>query len=252
MQIVIKNSEEIYKIKKASKLAAEVLVYIKPFVKIGVSTEELNQLCHDFIIENDAIPAPLNYHGFPKSICTSINNVVCHGIPSEKEILKDWDILNIDITVIKDWYHWDTSKMFCVGNISQKAQMLVARTEKALKKGIEAVRPGMDFSIIGKTIEKYISKFNYGIVRDFTGHGIGTDFHEDPYILHYGCDHYNIRMEEWMIFTIEPMINASEKWQVETDEKDKWTVRTTDWALSAQFEHTVLVTKNWSKVLTII
>lgn len=252
MSISIKNYQEIQKMRVAGKLAADVLRFIEPFIKPGVSTEKLNKLCHDFIIEHGAIPAPLNYHGFPKSICTSINNVVCHGIPSENDILEEGDIINVDVTVIKNAYHGDTSKTFFVGNIvANETKLLVERTYKAMMRGIEIIRPNLFLNEIGKEIENYVKKFNYGIVRDFTGHGIGKKFHEDPHVLHYDSGHNGPRLQPGMIFTVEPMINATPNWKVEVDKKDKWTVYTKDHALSAQFEHTVLVTPKGFEILTI-
>ena len=251
MNIVIKNQEDIKKMRVAGKIAAQVLDFIEPHVKPGVSTEELNTLCHDYIIERGCIPAPLNYKGFPKSICTSINNVVCHGIPSGRDVLMEGDIINIDITVIKDGYHGDTSRTFFVGEVDEEVKKLVERTEKAMMRGIEAIKPGKSFNEIGKAIEKYISKFNYGIVQEFTGHGIGKQFHEDPYVCHYDMGTPGPRMQAGMIFTVEPMINMTPSYKVEVDEEDGWTVYTADNALSAQFEHTVLVTPSGFEILTV-
>lgn len=251
MTIHIKNKEEIKKMRSAGKIAAKVLDFIEPYVKAGLSTEELNKLCHEFTISHGCISAPLNYRGFPKSICTSINDVVCHGIPSESDILKDGDIINIDITVIKDGYHGDTSRMFFVGHVSDEARLLVERTKKAMLRGIEIIKPNIFLNEIGKTIEKYASKFHYGVVRDFTGHGIGKKFHEDPHVCHYDTGKPGPRLKSGMTFTVEPMINLSPKWKTEVDKKDKWTVRTLDGALSAQFEHTILVTDTGYEILTI-
>jgi methionyl aminopeptidase len=250
LAIKIKTPEEIKKMRAAGKLAARTLKYIEPFVKPGINTEKLNSLCHDYIIKNGAIPAPLNYRGYPKSICTSINNVVCHGIPSTKDILKEGDIINVDITVILDGYHGDVSKTYMVGKVSDETRLLVERTETALMKAIEVVKPGIYLNEIGDTIEEYISDFNYGIVREYTGHGIGNKFHEDPFVLHYHTDQKGPKLKEGMTFTIEPMINASPNWKTEVDRKDGWTVRTADGALSAQFEHTILVTENGHEILT--
>lgn len=250
MNIHIKTKEEIKKMRIAGKKAKSVLDFIEPYVKPGVSTEELNILCHDFILSQHCIPAPLNYKGFPKSICTSVNNVICHGIPSQKEILEDGDIINIDITVIKDSYHGDTSRMFAVGKISTENQLLIERTKNAMIRAIQIVKPNIYLNEIGKTIEQYISKFNYGIVRDFTGHGIGKNFHEEPHVCHYDLGEKGPRLKAGMIFTIEPMINASNTWKTIVDKKDKWTVRTIDGAMSAQFEHTILVTDTGYEILT--
>lgn len=232
-------------------MAAKVLDFITPYVQEGVSTEKLDLLCHTFILDHGCIPAPLNYHGFPKSICTSINNVICHGIPFEYDILANGDIINIDITVIKDGYHGDTSRMFLVGEVDPAAKLLVDRTYKAMMKGVEAVKPGANFNDIGKAIEKYISKFEYGIVQDYTGHGIGKVFHAEPPVLHYDRGYPAARIEEGMAFTVEPMINGSPNYKTELDKNDGWTVRTTDGALSAQFEHTILVTPSGHEILTL-
>lgn len=236
--------------RKAGELAAKLLKYIESFVKEGVSTLYLNDLCEEFTKKHGAISAPLNYNGFPKSICTSINNVVCHGIPSEKEILKDGDILNIDVTVKLNGYYGDTSKTYLIGNVSEEAKYLVRRTENAMYRGIKTVKPGKYLYEVGKAIEKYISKFGYSIVRDFVGHGIGKSFHEDPQILHYCSLRNKIRLQEGMIFTIEPMINMGKSYEVKVSSEDGWTVTTEDGSLSAQFEHTVLVTSKGAEILT--
>lgn len=251
MSITIKSKDEIKKMRNAGRAASEVLDFITPYVKPGVSTEELDRRCHEFIVSRGDIPAPLNYKGFPKSICTSRNNVVCHGIPSETDILEDGDVLNIDITVIRDGYHGDTSRMFLVGECSPEAVLLVERTKKAMMKGIGVVKPGARFGDIGKAIEKYVGKFGYGIVRDFTGHGIGRMFHEEPHVLHYDSGHKGARMEAGMTFTVEPMLNLSGEWRVEVDGEDEWTVWTLDDEISAQWEHTILVTEKGSEILTV-
>ena len=248
--IIIKNQVEIENMRKAGNLAAQLLNYIEPFVKEGVSTLYLNDLCEDFTQEHGAISAPLNYNGFPKSICTSINNVVCHGIPSEKDILRNGDIVNIDVTVILDGYHGDTSRTFMIGNVDEKVENLVNRTQNALYRGIDAVKPGIYLYEVGKTIEKYIDKFGYSIVRDYGGHGIGRNFHEDPHVFHHFTENNKIRLREGMIFTIEPMINMGKSYAVETSPIDGWTVTTADGSISAQFEHTVLVTSEGSEILT--
>lgn len=251
MPIPILTSEEIKKMRVAGKAAASVLDMITPYVQEGVSTGELNRICHEYILENGWIPAPLNYHGFPKSICTSINNVICHGIPSEKEKLLHGDIVNIDITVIVDGYHGDTSRMFAVGDIAPEDELLIKRTKEAMMRGIGVVKPGVSLNEIGKTIEKYISKFNYGIVKDFTGHGIGKDFHCDPHVHHYYPGYSGPRLEAGMAFTVEPMLNATPHWEALVDKNDKWTVRTKDGAKSAQWEHTILVTPKGYEILTL-
>ena len=248
--IKIKSNAEISKMRKAGKLAAKLLDYIEPFVKQGVTTLYLNDLCEDFTKKNGAISAPLNYNGFPKSICTSINNVVCHGIPSKKDILKNGDIINIDITVILDGFHGDTSRTIMIGEVDDKVKNLVARTENAMYRGIDAVKPGKYLYEVGKTIEKYINKFGYSIVHDYSGHGIGREFHEDPQVFHHFTLNNKIRLRKGMIFTIEPMINMGESYLVKTSKKDGWTVTTADGSLSAQFEHTILVTDNGAEILT--
>ncbi len=248
MPVTIKTPDEIEKMRVAGRLAAEVLEMIDPKVVIGVTTEELNQICHDYIVnEQKAIPAPLNYRGFPKSICTSINHVVCHGIPGDKK-LKNGDIINIDITVIKDGYHGDTSKMFFVGEPSIRARRLVELTYDCLKKGIEQVRPGICLGDIGYKIQSLAERNNCSVVREYCGHGIGKEFHEDPQILHYGKSGTGLKLEAGMTFTIEPMINLGKR-QVKLL-ADEWTVVTRDKSLSAQWEHTLLVIENGCEVLT--
>ena len=248
--IIIKTAEEIEKMRKAGALAGQVLSYIEPFVNEGVSTLELDNLCAEFTKNHGAISAPLNYHGFPKSICTSINNVVCHGIPAAKDILKNGDIVNVDITVILDGYHGDTSRTFMVGDVDEKIVNLVTRTEKAMYRGIAAVKAGKYLYEVGRAIEKYIAKFGYSIVQTYGGHGIGKNFHEDPHVLHHFSQHNKIRLKEGMIFTVEPMINMGQSNQVETSTADDWTVTTADGSISAQFEHTILVTSGEAEILT--
>ena len=246
---MIKNPIEIEKMRIAGNLASKVLLMIEEYVKPGISTEELDNICHNFIINDlDCIPAPLNYRGFPKSICTSINHQVCHGIP-DKRILKKQDIVNIDITVIKDGYHGDTSKMFFVGKPSIQAKRLVELTYDALKIGIKTVKPGITIGDIGHNIQHFAEKNHCSVVREYCGHGIGKEFHEEPQILHYGKVGEGIKLKEGMIFTIEPMINFGKK-EVKLL-PDNWTVVTKDHSLSAQWEHTILVTKNGYEVLTI-
>ncbi len=233
----------------AGKLAAQVLEMIEPHVVAGVTTNELDQLCHDFIVnEQQAIPAPLNYRGFPKSICTSINQQICHGIPSDKK-LKNGDIVNIDITVIKDGYHGDTSKMFCVGNVAPHARRLVEITREALFLGIEQVRPGATLGDIGHAIQKHAEKNRYSVVREFCGHGIGKNFHEDPHVMHFGNPGEGMMLESGMIFTIEPMLNIGKRHMKVL--KDGWTAVTKDRSLSAQWEHTILVTDDGYEILTL-
>ena len=245
---MIKNSAEIEKMRVAGNLASKVLLMIEEYVKPGISTEELDSICHNFIINDlGCLPAPLNYRGFPKSICTSINHQVCHGIP-DKRILKKQDIINIDITVIKDGYHGDTSKMFFVGKPSIQAKRLVELTYDALKIGIRTVKPGATIGDIGHNIQHFAEKNHCSVVREYCGHGIGKEFHEEPQILHYGKEGEGIKLKEGMTFTIEPMINFGKK-EIKLL-PDNWTVVTKDHSLSAQWEHTILVTKNGYEVLT--
>ena len=252
MAIDIKTADEIEKMRIAGRLAADVLDMITPHVKAGISTDELDKLCHDYIVnEQDAIPAPLNYHGFPKSICTSINNVVCHGIPSDK-LLKKSDIVNVDITVIKDDYHGDTSKMFVIGKASVKAQRICRVAQECLYVGIKKVKPGIKLGEIGQAIGAHAQSNGYSIVHDYCGHGIGLKFHSEPQVVHY--DDGNVAtspiLEEGMTFTIEPMVNIG-GYEVATSKIDGWTVTTKDRSLSAQWEHTILVTKEGYEILTL-
>jgi methionyl aminopeptidase len=248
MTISIKIPEEIEKMRQAGRLAADVLQMIKTYVEPGKTTGELDAICHDYIVNTlHAIPAPLNYRGFPKSICTSVNHVVCHGIPGDKK-LKEGDILNIDVTVIKDNYHGDTSMMFFAGKPSIRARRLVDITYECLCIGIEMVRPGVKLGDIGHAIQKHAESHYYSVVREYCGHGIGREFHEDPQILHYGEKGTGLVLEEGMTFTIEPMINAGKRHVKLLS--DNWTVVTKDRSLSAQWEHTILVTASSYEVLT--
>ena len=248
MTINIKTPEEIEKMRVAGRLAAEVLDMIQPHVQAGITTNELDRICHDYIVnEQQAIPAPLNYRGFPKSICTSVNHQVCHGIPSEKK-LKKGDIVNIDITVIKDGFHGDTSKMFYVGEPDIKARRVTEIARTCLVKGIEIVKPGIFLGDIGHVIQTYAEANGCSVVREYCGHGIGRQFHEDPQVLHYGKPGTGIRVEAGMTFTIEPMINFGKRHVKLLN--DQWTVVTKDHSLSAQWEHTILVTDNGYEVLT--
>ena len=249
MKVTIKTPEEIKKMRVAGRLAAEVLEMIEPFVKAGVSTGELDRICHDYIVNTqNAIPAPLNYKGFPKSICTSVNQVICHGIPSDKKILKNGDIINVDITVIKEGYHGDTSKMFFIGKPTTAAERLAKITQECLYKGIELVRPGARLGDIGYTIQKYAEDNYYSVVREYCGHGIGAVFHEEPQVMHYGSKDTGLTLKEGMTFTIEPMINQGKRHCKLLP--DEWTVVTKDRKLSAQWEHTILVTADGYEVLT--
>lgn len=248
MAIHIKSTEEIDKMRVAGRLAGEVLKMIRPHVQPGITTDELDVLCHDYIVnEQQAIPAPLNYKGFPKSICTSINHQVCHGIPSSKK-LKKGDIVNIDITVIKDGFHGDTSKMFYVGEPSVLAKRLTEAAHECLIIGIKQVGPGARLGDIGHAIQEHAESLSYSIVREYCGHGIGRQFHEEPQVLHFGPEGVGVTLEPGMTFTIEPMINAGHK-EVKLL-KDNWTVVTSDHSLSAQWEHTILVTSDGNEILT--
>lgn len=249
MTVSIKTPDDIAKMRIAGRLAAQVLEMIEEHVKVGVTTDELNTLCHNYIVDvQQAIPAPLNYNGFPKSICTSVNHVVCHGIPNDKP-LKDGDIINIDITVIKDGYFGDTSKMFLVGNTPEWANRLCQVTQECLYKGIEIVRPGTRLGDIGAVIQQHAESNGYSVVREYCGHGIGTVFHEEPQILHYGKASTGLELKEGMTFTIEPMINLGKK---ETRLLgDGWTAITKDRKLTAQWEHTLAVTADGYEIFTL-
>lgn len=249
MAVILKTPEQIEKMRVAGRLAAEVLDLIGEHVKPGVSTLELDEICHKHITEvQGGIPAPLNYRGFPKSICTSVNHVICHGIPDEKKILKDGDIVNIDITVIKDGWHGDTSRMFYVGEPKQRAKRLVEVTYEAMKLGIEMVKPGVKLGDIGAAIQAHAYKNRYSVVYEYCGHGIGQTFHEDPQVLHYGRAGTGLTLEAGMTFTIEPMINIGKRHSKLLG--DGWTVVTKDRSLSAQWEHTIAVTEGGFDVLT--
>jgi methionyl aminopeptidase len=249
MTVTLKTADEIEKMRIAGRLAAQVLEMIGEHVKPGVTTDQLNSICHDYIVNvQQAIPAPLNYKGFPKSICTSINHVVCHGIPNEKP-LKDGDVLNIDVTVIKDGYHGDTSKMFMVGKVSEWAEKLARVTQECMYKGIALVKPGVRLGDIGEAIQKHAEKNGYSVVREYCGHGIGAVFHEEPQVLHYGRAGTGMELKEGMTFTIEPMINQG---RAETRLLgDGWTAITKDRKLSAQWEHTLLVTATGYEIFTL-
>lgn len=254
MGITIKTPEEIEKMRVAGRLASEVLDYIEPFVKAGVTTDEIDRLCHDYTVNvQGGVPAPLNYapsgyRPYPKSICTSVNHQVCHGVPGDR-VLKNGDILNIDVTPIKDGYHGDTSRMYYIGEPSIQARRLCEITFECLWLGISVVRPGGRIGDIGAIIQKHAEKNGYSVVREFCGHGIGATFHEDPQVTHYGKPGTGPLMEPGMIFTIEPMINAGKAAIKEL--ADGWTIVTKDHSLSAQWEHTVLVTATGYEVLTL-
>lgn len=249
-KVTIKSSEEIEKMRVAGRLAAEVLEMIEDHVVAGISTAELDRICHDYIVNvQDAIPAPLNYKGFPKSICTSVNHVICHGIPTDKKVLKNGDIVNIDITVIKDGYHGDTSKMFFIGKPSIAAERLCKITQECLYKGIALVKPGTKLGDIGAVIQKHAESNYYSVVREYCGHGIGAVFHEEPQVMHYGKAGTGLELKEGMTFTIEPMINQGKRHCKLLP--DEWTVVTKDHKLSAQWEHTLLVTADGCEILTL-
>ena len=277
MAVKIKTAEEIQKMRVACKLASEILEMIEPHIQVGTTTEELNQICHEYALERGAYSAPLDYHGFPKSICTSINHIVCHGIPASQDetgstgqfkpaVLKDGDILNVDITVIvpddenadlsvrPQGYHGDTSKMFLVGEVSPANKRLCMVAQEALYEGMRQVKPGVQLGQIGTAIEKYIKTNNknnprakFSIVKDYCGHGIGRIFHEDPQVLHYATGKPGLELQEGMTFTIEPMLNLLGP---DIFHPDDWTVKTTDGSYSAQFEHTLLVVEEGVEVLT--
>ena len=249
MAIQLKTPEEIEKMRIAGRLAAEVLDIITPHVKPGVTTEELDRICNDHIINvQGTIPANVGYRGFPKTVCTSVNNVICHGIPSEAKVLKDGDIINIDVTVIKDGWHGDTSRMYYVGTPSVMARRLVETTREAMWRGIRAVRPGATLGDIGHTIQEYAESERFSVVREYCGHGIGKVYHDEPQVLHYGKPGQGLVLKPGMTFTIEPMINAGKA--AIREMPDGWTIVTKDRSLSAQWEHTVLVTDSGYEVLT--
>jgi methionyl aminopeptidase len=254
MSISIKTPQEIEKMRIAGRLAGEVLDYITPFVQAGTTTDELDKLCHDYMVkEQGCVPAPLNYAPgghmpYPKSICTSINHQVCHGIPSDKK-LKNGDIVNLDVTPIKDGWHGDTSRMYYVGEPSIQAKRLCEVTYEAMWRGIRVVKAGAYLGDIGQAIQTFVEGMGYSVVREFCGHGIGSKFHEEPQVLHYGKAGTGVKLEAGMIFTIEPMVNAGKAGIKQLG--DGWTVVTKDHSLSAQWEHTILVTPTGFEVLTL-
>ena len=247
--ILINSNEDFKSMRNSGALAAKILDQLKDLIQPGISTEKINNFCHNMIIENGAIPAPLGYKGFPKSICTSVNHVVCHGIPSENKILQNGDIINVDITVILNGWHGDSSRMFVAGKINKKAELLLKTTYECLMKGIEISKPGNYLGDIGHEIQKHAESKNYSVVRDFCGHGIGKLFHTPPSILHYGNCGEGSELKPGMFFTIEPMINLGEYYIKIL--KDGWTAVTKDRSLSAQFEHTVGITKNGNEIFTL-
>ncbi len=246
--IIIHGDEGFVGMRKAGKMASQLLDYVTPFVKAGITTDEINTLCHNWIIKHNAIPAPLNYRGFPKSICTSVNHVVCHGIPSDKKLMTG-DIINVDVTVIVDGWYGDTSRMFCIGKVPLRAEKLVNVTYECLMRAIDIVKPGTTLGDIGHVIQTHAEKSGFSVVRDFCGHGIGREFHVAPSVVHYGTPGEGVALKEGMFFTIEPMINAG-KWQVKVLDDD-WTAVTRDRSLSAQFEHTIGVTATGVEIFTV-
>jgi methionyl aminopeptidase len=248
MTIPIKTPAEIEKMRAAGQLASKTLSFLEPHIKAGVTTEHLDQLAHDFIVAHHAIPAPLNYHGFPKSICTSINHVVCHGIPAQR-VLKKEDIINVDVTVILDGFHGDSSRMYCIGKPSIKGQRICHVAYECLVIGIQSVKPGATLGDIGHAIQTHAESNYCSVVRDYCGHGIGREFHEEPQVTHYGEPGQGEVLEPGMTFTIEPMINLGGH-EVKLM-PDGWTVITKDRSLSAQWEHTLLVTPTGYEVLTL-
>ena len=249
-QVTIKTPAQQEQMRTAGRLAADVLDMIGPYVVPGVTTDELNARCHEYIVNvQRAVPAPLNYRGFPKSICTSVNHVVCHGIPSPDKRLKQGDIINVDVTVIKEGWHGDTSRMYPVGKIAPSAQRLIEITHEAMWIGIRQVRPGAHLGDIGAAIQGFVEPQHLSIVREYCGHGIGQIFHEDPQVLHYGERGTGVQLLPGMTFTVEPMVNAGKRHVRLLP--DGWTVITKDHSLSAQWEHTVLVTDTGYEVLTL-
>jgi methionyl aminopeptidase len=240
--------DEFKKLRYAGKISSQCLDFISDKIKPGVKTQEIDELCVNFLKKNNAVSAPLFYRGFPKSICTSVNHVVCHGIPSDKT-LKEGDIINVDVTSFIDGFHGDTSRTYCVGKVSVKAKNLVETTKKALDQSIQILRPGVHLGDIGYEIQNFVEKNGYSVVRDFCGHGVGRNFHEEPNILHYGKKGTGPKLEEGMVFTIEPMINAG-KYETKLL-NDGWTAVTKDKSLSAQFEHTVGITNNGYEIFTL-
>ena len=250
MAVTLKTPQEIDLMRTAGRLAAEVLEMVGPLVQPGVTTGELDRICHDYIVNvQHAIPAPLDYRGFPKSICTSVNHVVCHGIPADSKRLKQGDIINIDITVIKDGFHGDTSAMFEVGKVDAPNKRLIRVTQESLYKAIDIVKPGITLGDIGHIIQQHAEANHYSVVRDYCGHGIGRVFHEEPQVMHYGKPNTGLTVQEGMTFTIEPMVNAG-GYKTRLNRKDGWTVTTADRRPSAQWEHTLAVTAQGCEVLT--
>ncbi|QBH95641.1 type I methionyl aminopeptidase [Limnobaculum zhutongyuii] len=250
MAISIKTPEDIAKMRVAGRLAAEVLEMIEQYVKPGVTTGELDRICHDYITNTQqAVSACLGYHGFPKSVCISVNEVVCHGIPSDDKKLKDGDIVNIDVTVIKDGFHGDTSKMYFVGKQTILGERLCRVTQESLYLALKMIKPGIRLRTLGKAIQQYVEKQGFSVVREYCGHGIGEGFHEEPQVLHYDADDGGVVLQKGMTFTVEPMVNAGD-FRIRTM-NDGWTVKTKDRSLSAQYEHMIAVTDTGCEILTL-
>ena len=247
--ISLKSSREIDLMRESCQLAAKTLNYIDSKLEIGMSTEDVNQLCHDFITSHDAYPSPLNYHGFPKSVCTSLNEVICHGIPSKKDILKSGDLLNIDVTTYYKKFHGDTNRTFFIGEVAPELKQLTKVTYDSMIKGIEICRPGARVGDIGAIIEEYVHDHGFTVVHEYCGHGIGREFHEEPQILHYGTKGTGVEMKPGMTFTIEPMVNLGKRHCKLL--KDGWTVVTRDKKASAQFEHTIVITEDGFDIMTL-
>ncbi len=246
--VQLKTTEEIEAMRPACQVAANTLVMIEEYIKPGITTEKINEIVHEYTLEHGGIPAPLNYRGFPKSVCTSVNHVVCHGIPDKKK-LKDGDIINVDVTTIIDGWHGDTSKTFYVGTPKVRAQKLTEVAREALQIGIDVVKPGATLGDIGYAIQSFVEKNRFSVVREYCGHGIGRVFHEEPQVVHFGKQGEGMEIKEGMVFTIEPMVNAG-KHTVKVL-NDGWTVVTRDRSLSAQFEHTIAVRKDGAEILTL-
>jgi methionyl aminopeptidase len=247
--ISIKSSREIELMRQSCQLAAKTLTYLEGKLEIGMTTDDINDLCHEYITSHDAYPSPLNYHGFPKSLCTSLNHVICHGIPSQKDKLKDGDILNLDVTTYFKNFHGDTNKTFLIGNVAPELKKLVEVTYECMMAGIEVSKPGARLGDIGAIIEEIAHDNGFSVVHEYCGHGIGREFHEEPQVLHYGKKGTGIELKPGMTFTIEPMINLGQRYCKVL--KDEWTVVTKDKKPSAQFEHTILITESGSEILTL-
>lgn len=247
--ISIKSTREIDIMRQSCQLAARTLTYLEGKLEIGMTTEDINELCHNYIVSHDAYPSPLNYHGFPKSLCTSLNHVICHGIPSDRDKLKDGDILNLDVTTYFKNFHGDTNKTFLIGNVAPELKKLVEVTYDCMMAGINVCRPGARMGDIGAVIEEIAHDNGYSVVHEYCGHGIGREFHEEPQVLHYGQKGTGIEMKPGMTFTIEPMINLGKRYCKVL--KDEWTVVTKDKKPSAQFEHTILITPDGYEILTL-